>query len=118
MSQDRKTIGVTKANAAALNVLILAGEFASELDAAKFAMAFAVQRGVPPGYTEGADTKWNVGSVDADGSLPSLLEALYPTADAPYRQMEHLINEGIRLLVPTPGGAPPDVFEVLFQAGG
>lgn len=118
MAQDRKTIGITKSNAASLDVLIRAGEFASELDAAKFAMAFAIQRRVAVGGTEGADTKWNVGTVDADGSIRSLLEALYPTVEGPYRQMEFLINEGIRMLIPDTNGPAPDVFEVLFQGGG
>jgi len=115
MASDKKTIGITKANAAALGQLVSAGRFASELDAAKFAMAYAIKSGIATGSTEGAETKWNVGSVDPDGSMRSLLEALCPDASEPYRLAEHLMNEGIKKLVGTlKGGA--DLYETLFPS--
>jgi len=98
MASDKKTIGITKANAAGLIQIVAAGHFGSELDAAKFAMAHAIKSGVASGSADGAETKWNVGSVDPDGSMRSLLEALYPDASEPYRLAEHLINEGIAML--------------------
>jgi hypothetical protein len=113
MASDKKTIGITKANAAALTQLVAAGHFASELDAAKFAMAHAIKSGVKSGTAEGAETKWNVGSVDPDGSFRSLLEALFPDSDEPYRLAEQLMNEGIRLLAAKAGGKA-DLYDVLF----
>lgn len=113
MAADKKTIGITKPNAAGLNSLVAAGRFGSELDAAKFAMAYAIKHGVPIGTTEGAETKWNVGSVDPDGSMRSLLEALFPNGAEPYRLAEHLMNEGIQKLVETLG-ASGDLYETLF----
>lgn len=49
MATDKKTIGITKTNATALAQLVSSGHFASELDAAKFAMAHAIKNGVAPG---------------------------------------------------------------------
>jgi hypothetical protein len=115
MASDKKTIGITKANATALLQLVSAGHFASELDAAKFAMAHAIKGGVQSGTAEGAETKWNVGSVDPDGSMRSLLEALFPDVDEPYRLAEYLMNEGIKLLVAKVGGTA-DLYDTLFGA--
>ncbi len=115
MATDKKTIGITKANASALAALVTAGRFGSELDAAKFAMAYAIQQGITRGTTDGAETKWNVGSVDPDGSMRSLLEALCPENAEPYRLAEHLMNEGIKSLA-AKIGASGDLYETLFPA--
>jgi hypothetical protein len=116
MSVDKKTIGIAKANLAALASLVEGGNFASELDAARFAMAYAVRAGLPPGTSEGADTKWNVGSVDPDGTLRSLIEALCPGASEPYRLVEFFMNEGIKMLA-SRRAAGRDVYDELFAAG-
>lgn len=113
MASDKKTIGITKGNSMALVQLVSAGHFASELDAAKFAMAHAIKSGLQSGTTEGAETKWNVGSVDPDGSMRSLLEALFPDTDEPYRLAEYLMNEGVRLLTPKLVGTA-DLYDTLF----
>src|SRR5262245_23577281 len=113
MASDKKTIGITKGNATALVQLVAAGHFASELDAAKFAMAHAIKSGVQSGTAEGAETKWNVGSVDPDGSMRSLLEALFPDTDEPYRLAEYLMNEGVRLLTAKLGSSA-DLYDTLF----
>ena len=115
MASDKKTIGITKANAAALTELEQTGRFGSELDAAKFAMAFAIRSGIREGSTEGAETKWNVGSVDPDGSVRSLVEALCPDVSEPYRLAEHLMNEGIRMLS-AERSAGLDLYDVMFPA--
>jgi hypothetical protein len=113
MASDKKTIGITKANASALCTLVEAGRFGSELDAAKFAMAYAIKSGLTAGTTDGAETKWNVGSVDPDGSMRSLVEALCPNAGEPYRLAEHLMNEGIKALASKLSGGA-DLYETLF----
>ncbi|WP_416268603.1 hypothetical protein SD235_00080 [Burkholderia cepacia] len=113
MAADKKTIGISKSNAAALNTLVAAGRFGSELDAAKFAMAYAIKLGLPAGTSDGTDTKWNVGSVDPDGSLRPLLEALFPTCSEPYRLAEYLMNEGISRLIETLGDGE-DLYDTIF----
>jgi len=113
MATDKKTIGMTKENATPLAELVEAGFFASELDAAKFAMGYAIKTGTAMGNTEGTETKWNVGSVDPDGSIRALIEALYPSAREPYRLIEHLMNEGLHALgkeLKTPGR----LYETIF----
>lgn len=115
MSDDKRTIGITAANAPVLDALVKDGHFGSELEAAKFAMAHAARSGVPVGQAEGAGTKWNVGTVDGDGSLRAVVEALYPDASEPYRLVEHLINEGLKMLAGR-DGLQSDVAGVLFDA--
>lgn len=117
MAIDKKTIGVTAANAAALAGLTDRGHFGSELDAAKFAMGHAIRSGIRPGSSEGTETKWNVGSVDPDGSLRSLIEALFPEVTEPYRAAEYLINEGIKDLA-SGHGSTHDVYTTLFPTRG
>ena len=113
MASDKKTVGITKGNATALAELVSAGRFASEMDAAKFAMAYAIKSGVTHGSTEGAETKWNVGSIDPDGSVRSLVEALCPDVSEPYRVAEHLMNEGIKMLT-AQFGRGADLYDVMF----
>jgi len=72
------------------------------------AMAQAIEAGTKRGTSEGAGTKWNVCSLDSDGALKAVVEALYPEEKLPYRLVEHLMNEGLRLC--DKGDAlPPDV---------
>ena len=112
---DKKTVGITTANEKVLAALVAAGLFGSEIEAAKFAMARAIDAGIGRGTTEGAGTKWNVGSIDSDGALKAVMEALYPDESLPYRLVEHLMNEGLKLF-DTGDGLPPDVAAVLFAA--
>lgn len=115
MSPDKKTIGITNGNERILAALVAAGQFGSEIEAAKFAMAHAIERGVQRGTSEGAGTKWNVGSVDADGGLKAVVEALFPEEPQPYRLIEHLMNEGLKLF-DKGDKLPPDVAGVLMNA--
>ena len=46
--------------------------------------------------------------------MRSLLEALFPKTDEPYRLAEHLMNEGIRLLATKVAGAA-DLYDTLFE---
>jgi hypothetical protein len=114
MTVDKRTIGITSANERVLATVIEAGCFASELEAAKFAMGVAIDQGVGVGVTEGANTKWNVGTADSDQSLKAIIEAMYPEVVEPYRLIEHLMNEGLQRL--DGGQLPPDVVGVLFKA--
>lgn len=110
---DKKTIGVTSGNERILASLAAEGLFSTDIEAAKFAMAHAIDMDVKRGTTDGAGTKWNVGSFDSDGALKAVVEALYPDEGQPYRLVEHLINEGLKLF--DKGSAlPPDVAGTLF----
>lgn len=111
---DKRTIGVTQNGARVLADLMKTDQFATEVDAAKFAMAVAIRSGVEPGATEGADTKWNVGTVDQDQSLRLIVEAVYENVGEPYRLIEHLMDQGLRRL-DAGAGIPPDVFATLFE---
>ena len=100
MATDKKTFGITKANANTLAQLVAAGRFGSELDAAKFALAYAIKSGVQNGSAEGAETKWNVGSVDPDGSMRRCCTNRHgparcpPTGSSPVEAIRHGSAEG------------------------
>jgi len=111
---DKRTIGITRANEHSLAALVAAGGFGSELDAAKFAMAHAIEQGAKIGTVEGASTKWNIGTVDTDASLRALVESFYGAIAEPYRLIEYLINEGLRLL--DSGDIPPNVINLIPAA--
>lgn len=108
---DKRTIGITRANEHSLAALVDAGGFGSELDAAKFAMAHAIEQGTEIGTADGTNTKWNVGTVDSDGGLRALVEAVYGVIAEPYRLIEYLMNEGLRLL--DTGDIPPNVLKLI-----
>lgn len=114
MPADKRTIGITPENQGALQRLVLNGRFGSELDAARFAMAHAINNEAVAGKTSGTDTKWNVGSVDPDGGIRAVVSAIYPDVDEPYRLIEHLINEGIRDIAGDETKSP-DIFKLMFD---
>lgn len=115
MVEDKKTIGLTAANNDLFQKLVRAGRFSSEMDAAKFAMAYAIRQGAKPGAAEGTATKWNQGSIDPDGSLVMTIKALYPETEGPFRLIEFLINEGLRMLRGQTD-LPPDVARIVSEA--
>lgn len=98
MPQDKTTIGVTVENQRTLDTIEEQGNFEDQMDAARFAFAYAIRRNIEPSPAEAASTKWNVGSFDPDRSLRAVIEALFPDQETPYRAIEGLINEGLRLL--------------------
>lgn len=115
-SADKRVIGIASSNERVLAALAEEGLFSSEVEAAKFAMAHAIKAGIGRGTTEGAGTKWNVGTVDLDGKLKAVVEALFPDEGQPYRLIEHLMNEGLRLLDGGDGLAP-DVAGMIISSG-
>jgi len=72
--------------------------FRDQLDVARFAMALAINSDTSADSPEGAETVWNVGSFDPDGELRNLISALFPDIDTPYRHMECLINDGLKIM--------------------
>lgn len=95
MSSDKKTIGLTPQARTVLEKLMQRSYFRDQMDAAKFAMSFAINSGLDTSAVEGTDTTWNVGSFDPDGELRNLLPALLPSVTTPYRAAEALLNVGL-----------------------
>lgn len=99
MSVDKRQIGLAAFAKDVLDELMNADVFENRKAAAKFAIAVAVNAGVELGRAEGASTSWHVGDLDPEGELAALVSALYPEAESePYRVVEHLINEGFRII--------------------
>lgn len=97
--KDKITIGPTQESAKVLSQLMESSFFAREYDAAKFAMALAINRGVSPdGADISTDTKWNMGSFDRSGELRALVSTLYPETETPVRLIEQLINAGFGII--------------------
>ena len=120
MAEDKRTIGVTEAADGVLAVMVEQGHFSDAIDAAKFAMALAISSQANAGdlTVEGTTTKWNVGSFDPDSQLRSLLGALYPDVDQPYRLLEFLIDDGLhRVSEHMESIGELDVIALLDEAG-
>lgn len=98
MAEDKKTIGLTEQGKATMDQMVEALGFKRDMDAAKFAFAFAVEKGCEPASIEGTGTIWNVGTLDEGGDLKTLIENLYPHVQQPYRALESLVNSGFSLL--------------------
>lgn len=96
MSDARTTIGLTPDNKEVMEEVI--PYFNEQRDAAKFAMALAIEEGRKPDRAGNVETVWNVGSFDPDGEFRQLIKALYPNVDQPYTAIEYFINEGFRIL--------------------
>ena len=122
MAEDKRTIGVTEAAEGVLDMMLEQGHFSDGIDAAKFAMGLAINAGAHADEgdltVEGATTKWNVGSFDPDSQLRSLIDALYPDVDQPYRLLEFLIDDGLRRVSEHIGSIGElDVIALLDEAG-
>ena len=122
MAEDKRTIGVTETADGVLAVMVEQGHFSDGIDAAKFAMALAINAGANANErdltVEGTTTKWNVGSFDPDSQLRSLIDALYPDVDQPYRLLEFLIDDGLhRVSEHMESVGELDVIALLDEAG-
>jgi hypothetical protein len=95
---DKITVGLTARGAAHLDEVMETGWFANELDAYRVAIAVAIAQGLvsQEGEMAGAKTKYNIGSLDSDGSLRQLLIALVHAArEKPYEYAERLADAGL-----------------------
>jgi hypothetical protein len=100
MERDRESVGLTAESQAILAEIEERGWFADGQDIARFCMAYAIRAKVAEGATVGTETRWAAGNFDKTGEIRALLGALYPTCQTPVRLMEHLVNEGLRLVAP------------------
>jgi len=98
MADDKKTIGMTPANKAYVGELVSVGTFGSELDAARFALAIALNNGETNSSVSGVDTTWNQGSFDPTGDTAKLITIMIPDCETPYRMMEVLLNKGFDIM--------------------
>jgi len=98
MERDRESIGLNSETQAILAELEGRGWFLEGQDVARFCMAYAIRAKVPEGATPGTETRWAAGNFDKTGEIRALLAALYPTCQTPVRLMEHLVNEGLRMV--------------------
>ncbi len=97
--RDRESVGLTPQSQANLKTLVDLGWWPEEdQDIARFALAYAVKVGIPSGETAGTSTRWAAGNFDKTGEIRALLAAVYPDSSTPVRLMEHLVNEGLRLI--------------------
>lgn len=98
-SGDKKQIGLTKVGNEALAILMDAALFATETDAYKVAIAYALAQGLEPASAPdgGYQTKFNAaGGLDVYGEIRDLVVALRPDdADHPYLTAERLAELGI-----------------------
>jgi hypothetical protein len=98
MERDRESIGLTPETQKILDDLLNRGWFTEGQDVARFGLAYAVRSKVAEGVTPGTETRWTVGLFDRTGEIRAVLTALYPRCQMPVRLMDHLVNEGLRIL--------------------
>ena len=88
---DKRTLGVTTEGADALEEIMQTGWFAEEMDAYRVAisLAFANDLTKEPAEMTGVSTKWNIGTLDPDNVLRSMVLALAgEQIDRPYAYAE------------------------------
>jgi hypothetical protein len=98
VERDRESIGLTSETQAILADIEARGWFLEGQDVARFCMAYAIRAKVPEGATTGTETRWAAGNFDKTGEIRALIAALYPNCQTPIRLMEHLVNEGLRMV--------------------
>lgn len=98
MERDRESIGLDPETQAILADLETRGWFLDGQDIARFCMAYAIRAKTTEGTTPGTETRWAAGNFDKSGEIRSVLGALYPDCQTPVRLMEHLVNEGLRMV--------------------
>jgi len=98
---DKKTLGVTPEGAALLQSVMDTGWFNDEMDVYKLAISLAYANGLIESDTKmvGLTTKWNVGTLDPDGLLRSMVKAFEKEKiDRPYACAEKRASAGLRFI--------------------
>lgn len=111
--KDRDSVGLTPESVRIVAKIQELEWFSDGQDIGRFSMAYAIQAGVPEGTTSDTDTRWAAGNFDRTGEMRALLRVVYPMNQAPVKLMEHLVNEGLKLLaarIETDGRDPVDLF--------
>ena len=99
LGEDKRQIGLTPAGQTALEVLMADGRFATETDAYKFGISYAIAAGLDPDEapTGGYNTKFNAsGGLDIDGVIRDLIDVLAVGDPVrPYATAEKLAELGV-----------------------
>ena len=95
--RDRVTVGVTPDGAENLAALMETGWFQDEMDAYRLAISTALAESLEAPAVSGAQTKFNVGTLDRDGRLRELVTLLHDSP-RPYEDSERLAHAGLQLL--------------------
>ena len=98
MEKDRESIGLTEEGQSILADLEAQGWFQEGQDIARFCLAYAIRAHTAEGVAVGTETRWAAGNFDKTGEIRALLAALYPSCRTPVRLMEHLVNEGLKMI--------------------
>jgi hypothetical protein len=100
-NSGKVTVGVTVDGARRIEELLQTGWFPSELSIYLMSISVALAQNPPsdPGALSGVTTKYNVGSLDRDGRVRSML-ALFGTSESqdPYEYAERLADGGLKVL--------------------
>jgi hypothetical protein len=99
-SSDLTQIGLSLEGQARLDRFKGSGYFGELRDAYKFAVGFALAKGVvPPEIQTKRQTMFAIATVDPDGSLATAIRELLPCDEVPpYRWAERLAEMGSRLI--------------------
>ncbi len=100
---DRRTLSTSVSANDALARLVAHGFFAEQVEAYRVGIAVALARKLTPADVperKNVTTKYNVGSVDPEGKLRTLVQLVLPDqAERPYAAMEWLAEAGLRFLI-------------------
>lgn len=98
---DLVNVHLTKNASAVVERLEDTGCFDQKITVAKFAMAYAIKNHFeeiePARYTlpDSEGSNFNIGTLDPDGQVSTLLRALYPETDTPYLYARALMIYGL-----------------------
>jgi hypothetical protein len=97
--RDKNTLGMTPEGQEDLRKVMETKWFDTEMDAFRLAVAVALGQGLDvQDDLHGTDTKWNVGSLDRDGQMKTLIRTRLPDIQRPYEYAEKLADAGMRFL--------------------
>lgn len=98
--RDRRTVGVTPTAKQHLDSLMALGWFNEEADVFRIAVSVALAHGLSNDSKEGGRiTKWSHSTIDPDGRLRDLVNALAPeSSQRPFAYTEALATAGLEWL--------------------
>ena len=98
--EDKQQIGLTAAGEEAIQVLVADGRFASQTDAYRFAISYAIGAGLDPADAPqgGYNTKFNaLGTLESGSSIRDLIDILgVGDTQRPFATAEKLAELGVR----------------------
>lgn len=111
MASDKESVGLSAASQQRITELEAKGWFGEAADIARLGLATAIRANCNMGASEQVETRWAAGNFDKTGEIRSLIRVIYPDCETPVRQMEYLVNEGLRMIHErvTAGAGPEDL---------